>query len=59
MIKIFVTLILIIVLSAVGINMTNTSALIVIFSIVFFLALALQKMFEYEEKKYNLEKKRR
>lgn len=59
MIKIFVTLILIIVLSAVGINMTNTSALIVIFSIVFFLALSLQKMFEYEEKKYNLEKKRR
>ena len=59
MIKIFVTLILIVVLSAVGINMTNTSALIVIFSIVFFLALALQKMFEYEEKKYNLEKKRR
>ena len=53
MLKIFVTLFLIIVLSVLGLNTSNTSALIVIFSIVVFLGLVLEKMFVYEKKKYQ------
>lgn len=58
MLKIFVTLFLIIVLSVIGLNTSNTSALIVIFSIVVFLGLVLEKMFVYEKKKYDKAKRK-
>nr|DAN38836.1 MAG TPA: hypothetical protein [Caudoviricetes sp.] len=58
MLKIFVTLFLIIVLSVLGLNTSNTSALIVIFSIVVFLGLILEKMFVYEKKKYDKAKRK-
>lgn len=58
MLKIFVTLFLIIVLSVLGLNTSNTSALIVIFSIVVFLGLVLEKMFVYEKKKYDKAKRK-
>lgn len=58
MFKIFVTLFLIIVLSVLGLNTSNTSALIVIFSIVVFLGLVLEKMFVYEKKKYDKAKRK-
>lgn len=58
MFKIFVTLFLIIVLSVLGLNTSNTSALIVIFSIVVFLGLILEKMFVYEKKKYDKAKRK-
>ena len=49
---------MIVVLSIIGLNVTNMSALIVIFSIVVLLALILGKMLEYEKKKYDQEKRR-
>lgn len=58
MLKIFVTLFLIIVLSVLGLNTSNTSALIVIFSSVVFLGLILEKMFVYEKKKYDKAKRK-
>lgn len=58
MLKIFVTLFWIIVLSVLGLNTSNTSALIVIFSIVVFLGLILEKMFVYEKKKYDKAKRK-
>lgn len=58
MLKIFVTLFLIIILSVLGLNTSNTSALIVIFSIVVFLGLILEKMFVYEKKKYDKAKRK-
>lgn len=58
MLKIFVTLFLIIVLSVLGLNTSDTSALIVIFSIVVFLGLILEKMFVYEKKKYDKAKRK-
>lgn len=58
MLKIFVTLFLIVVLSVLGLNTSNTSALIVIFSIVVFLGLVLEKMFVYEKKKYDKAKRK-
>lgn len=58
MLKIFVTLFLIVVLSVLGLNTSNTSALIVIFSIVVFLGLILEKMFVYEKKKYDKAKRK-
>ncbi|KXU52175.1 hypothetical protein HMPREF3037_00374 [Candidatus Stoquefichus sp. KLE1796] len=58
MFKIFVTLFLIIVLSVLGLNTSDTSALIVIFSIVVFLGLILEKMFVYEKKKYDKAKRK-
>lgn len=58
MLKVFITFLLIVVLSVIGLNVTNMSALIVIFSIVVLLALILGKMLEYEKKKYDQEKRR-
>lgn len=58
MLKIFVTLFLIVVLSVLGLNTSNTSTLIVIFSIVVFLGLILEKMFVYEKKKYDKAKRK-
>lgn len=58
MFKIFVTLFLIIALSVLGLNTSDTSALIVIFSIVVFLGLILEKMFVYEKKKYDKAKRK-
>lgn len=58
MLKVFITFLLIVVLSIIGLNVTNMSALIVIFSIVVLLALILGKMLEYEKKKYDQEKRR-
>lgn len=58
MLKIFVTLFLMVVLSVLGLNTSNTSALIVIFSIVVFLGLVLEKMFVYEKKKYDKAKRK-
>lgn len=58
MLKIFVILFLIIALSLLGLNTSNISALIVIFSIVVFLGLILEKMFVYEKKKYDKAKRK-
>lgn len=58
MLKIFITLFFMIVLSILGLNASDTSTLIILFSIVVFLGLILEKMFVYEKKKYDKAKRK-